>query len=139
MSVLVDTCVLREVQHPRGNPAVRARLAALPEQDLYLSVLTVGELRKGIAKLAAGRRRRELEVWLDSILEDNAGRILPVDLAVAEQWGRLTIAAEARGRPLPAIDGLIAATALRHGFAVMTRNTSDFQATGVELINPWEA
>ena len=137
MRVLVDTCVLSEVQRPRPEPRVHARLAAVADDDLFLSAVTFGELVNGIARLAAGQRRRSLEAWLGQIERLHAARILPVDAEVGRIWGTVTAQAAAIGRVVPAADGLIAATALRHGLHVMTRNTPDFQATGVQVIDPW--
>jgi predicted nucleic acid-binding protein len=103
---------------------------------LYLSVLTLGELRKGVERLADGRRRLRLENWLDSDLKLRfAGRWLPVDEEVAERWGLVT----ARGAVLPTTDGLIAATALVHGMTVVTRNAVDMAAAGALVLNPWGA
>jgi len=135
---LVDTCVLSEVQRPKGDPRVRARLAALAEDDIYLSVLSMGEIRKGIDKLRPSARKRSLNAWHAQLTMTAAERILAIDLEAALIWGEIAAKAEKRGRPIPSIDGLIAATALRHGLRVMTRNVSDFEPTGVLLINPWE-
>lgn len=139
MRTLVDTCVLSEVQRRGGDPNVRARLAALADEDLFLSVLTLGELKKGIDKLKAGARKRALAEWFDRLTASTAERVLPVDAETAVIWGELTAQTEKKGKPLPAIDGLLAATALRHGLYLMTRNVADFAATGVMLVNPWQA
>jgi toxin FitB len=135
---LVDTCVLSEVQRKQGNPLVRQRLEALAVEDIYLSVLTLGELHKGIEKLKATARKKALEAWFDQLVLTARDRILPIDQETAVIWGEVTARAEKKGRPIPAIDALIAATALRHGLYLMTRNIADFEATGVLLINPWE-
>lgn len=139
MTLLLDTCVISEVRHPQGNPRVREAVKQYPDENLFLSVLTLGELQKGIRLLDEGRRKHELETWLDGLARQFADRILPIDDQVAMIWGELTAAAQANGRTVPAIDGLIAATALRHGLALMTRNVDDFAATGVRLNNPWAA
>lgn len=138
MRTLIDTGVLSEVQRTQGNPRVRERLEAIPPDDLYLSVLTIGELRKGIDKLKAGARRRSLEEWLEQMIAVAADRLLAIDLETAMIWGEITAKCESKGKPILAIDGLIAATALRHGLHLMTRNVDDFEATGVMLVNPWE-
>jgi predicted nucleic acid-binding protein len=136
--MLVDTCVLSEVQRKQGSAQVRARFEALAEEEVYLSVLTLGELRKGIDKLRASARKRSLSVWFDRLVLSAQDRILPVDIETAVIWGEVAAKCEQRGRSIPAIDGLIAATALRHGLHLMTRNVTDFEPTGVMLINPWD-
>ena len=137
MRTLIDTCVLSEVQRKQGNPRVRERFEALAAEDIFLSVLTLGELKKGIDKLKVSARKRSLSDWLGRIVLTSKDRILELDLETAIIWGEITAKGERKGRPVPAIDGLIAATALRHGLHLMTRNVADFEATGVMLINPW--
>ena len=137
MRTLVDTCVLSEVQRKQGNAKVRARFEALAEEDVYLSVLTLGELRKGIDKLRASAKKRSLSAWFDQLVLAAGDRILPIDHETAVIWGEVTAKCEKKGRSIPAVDGLIAATALRHGLHLMTRNVADFEPTGVMLINPW--
>lgn len=137
MSILLDTCVLSEIRHPQGNPAVREALRSRTDDELFVSVLTLGELAKGISLLGDGRRKNELESWLADLGSYYKDRILSVDRQIALIWGEITAAAQANGRAIPAIDGLIAATALRHGLSLMTRNVDDFTPTGVRLLNPW--
>jgi predicted nucleic acid-binding protein len=129
--------VLSEVQRKQGNPRVRERFEALAAEDVFLSVLTLGELKKGIEKLKVSARKRSLMDWFDRIVLTSQARILPIDSETAIIWGEIIAKAERKGKPVPAIDGLIAATALRHGLHLMTRNVADFEATGVMLINPW--
>ena len=106
-----------------------------PATTLYISVLTLGEIRKGIEALGKGRRKLRLLDWIETDLPAFfGGRILPIDEAVADCWGRLLGAA---GRPLPAIDSLLAATALTHGLALVTRNVDDFPHPDLEVTNPW--
>lgn len=138
MRTLVDTCVVSEVRRKKGDPRVRARFQALSEEDLYLSVLTLGELRKGIDKLRASSRKRSLSAWFDQLVRSAPRQILPIDHETAVIWGEVTARCEKSGRPIPAVDGLIAATALHHGLHLMTRNVADFEPTGVLLTNPWE-
>lgn len=108
---------------------------ARPAATLYLSVLTLGEIRKGVESVSSGRRRAALNDWLDAELPAYfSGRILSVDERVADRWGRLLAAAK---RPLPAIDSLLAATALAHDLVMVTRNVRDFEGLGVPLIDPW--
>lgn len=136
--ILLDTCVLSELERPKGNPEVRARVEEIEPTLLYLSVITFGEFVKGVSLLPPSSRRRTLASWL-LILEQQFGEnILPVDFEVARLWGQLTAQAQAQGIQVSPPDGLIAATALRHGLHVMTRNTKHFAATGAPIIDPWE-
>ena len=114
-------------------------IAATDEGLLFLSVLTLGEIRKGIAGLRAAPRRTRLGSWLETDLRSRfSGHILPIDEAVADRWGALTALATHRGRPVPVIDGLLAATALHHNLTLVTRNASDVAATGALVMNPWD-
>lgn len=133
---LLDTNVVSELVRPRPEAKVKSWVAAADEELLYLSVLTLGEIRKGIALLKDASRRAALEAWLAGDLAPRfAGRILPINEAVADRWGRLT--AEAAPNLLPVIDGLLAATALHHNLTLVTRNTKDVAPTGVPAFNPW--
>ena len=138
MKALLDTWVLSELRRNDGNPQVRATVNAISDQDLYLSVLTIGEIIKGVTLLEPGRKKQALQQWIYGLEESYADRILPIDMETSTIWGEVTALARARGIVVPAIDGLIAATALRHGLHLMTRNTADFAATGVLIVNPWE-
>ncbi len=138
MKVLLDTCVLSELRHPKGHPAVRQAVAALNEEELFASVLSIGEIHKGICLLKQSPRRLELEAWLETLQRNYDDRLLGIDLEICRLWGELTAKAQGVGRVVHAPDGLIAATALRHGLRLMTRNTTDFEPTGVLLLNPWE-
>lgn len=139
MSHLLDTCVLCEPTRVKPSPRVLAWLREQPEESLFLSVLTLGEIRKGAALLPAGPKRRALERWLERDLPERfSGRILAVDAGAVDLWGRMIARAESNGRPLPTLDSLLAATALTHGLTLVTRNTADFAATGAELLDPWE-
>lgn len=137
MSYLIDTNVLSELRRREPDSSVIEWFSARPASTLFLSVLTLGELRKGIEALPAGERRLRLMDWLEVELPVFfSGRILAVDLVVAERWGRLQAEAQ---RPLPAIDSLLAATALHHGLYLVTRNIRDFQYPEMEVINPWQS
>lgn len=137
MSYLIDTNVLSELRRRDPDVNVVRWMVDRPATALYLSVLTLGELRKGVEGLAEGDRKRRRLDWLEIELPTFfAGRILPVDAAVAERWGRLLAQA---GRPLPAIDSLLAATALAHGLTLVTRNLRDFQHPDLTVLDPWAA
>jgi predicted nucleic acid-binding protein len=138
VSWLLDTCVICEPAQKQPSPRVLAWLDEQAEETLHLSVLTFGEIRKGVARLPVGGKRRRLEHWLEYDLPNRfAGRILPFDAEAADRWGRLQAQAEEHGRPLPTLDSLLAATALVHGLTLVTRNTSDFPTLNVELFDPW--
>jgi toxin FitB len=137
---LLDTNVPSELTRPRPEPRVARWLDTADDNELYFSALSLGEVIKGITILPGGRRRREIQEWLDNTLRPwFANRILPVDAAVCERWGLLSGQCRLRGRPLKVIDGLIAATALEHDLTLVTRNVKDFADLDVQLINPWMA
>ena len=136
---LLDTNVISELLRPRPHARVSAWVDAADESLLFLSVLTLGEIRKGIAALPSGSRRARIETWLQTALRPRfAGRVLAVTEAVADRWGQLAGRGHAAGLRLPVIDALLAATALHHNLTLVTRNTADVAATGVALFNPWE-
>ncbi len=134
MNWLIDTCALSEVMKRNPSPSVVEWFRTTPQDEMFVSVLTLGELRRGVAKLQ-GPRRDELAAWLENeIPEWFHGRVLPVDVGVAMEWGELTARLPTS---VPAVDCLLAATALRHGLAVVTRNVVDFEPTGVQIVDPW--
>ena len=139
MSYLIDTNVISELVRPKPDAAVLDWFASTPDEALFLSALTLGEIRRGVEKLTRpedSQRREKLRLWLEHDLRDWFGpRILPIGPDVADHWGRLLAQA---GRPVPAIDSLLAATALHHDLRLVTRNTSDFDYAGLEVINPWQ-
>ena len=136
---LLDTNVLSEIVRPRPHPAVVQWLDATDESLLHISVLTLGEIRKGITLLSSGRRRASLESWLDHDLTMRfSGRVLPIDVAVADRWGRLSGSTPAKRSPLPVIDGLLAATALHYNLTLVTRDSGHSAITGVDVFNPWQ-
>lgn len=138
MKVLLDTCVISETTRPGGSQRVRDHVSALQGQNVFLSVITIGEIANDIAHLKPGRKKDALASFLLDLEQDFGIRILDIDTETARIWGETAAGARKRGKVIPATDGLIAATALRHGLHVMTRNVSDFEETGVLLINPWE-
>ena len=139
MKVLLDTCVLSEARKPDGSPNVKAFLESIPEENLYVSVLTLGEITKGIERLPDGRKKVSLQHWADKLQTVFRDRLIGVDQATAEIWGRLTARAEQEGHTIPAVDGLLASTALRHDFKIATRNSKHFRATRAGLVDPWMA
>jgi len=135
VSFLIDTCALSELVKSRPSSQVLQWFVDTPKTSMFVSVLTLGEIRKGIMMLGKGRRRLRLNAWLEAELPMWLGdRILPLDANVADMWGRLMV----RCQRLPVVDGLIAATALSHSLTVVTRNEADLAPTGVELVNPWK-
>jgi toxin FitB len=137
MRVLLDTCVLSEIRRPKGHPRVRGAVEALDSEDMFLSVVSIGEIAKGIALLKDTKKKDALRGWMQALEADYADRVLVVDLETSHIWGELTAEAQKGGKTVPASDGLIAATARRHGLHVMTRNTEHFKAAGVLLLDPW--
>ena len=135
MSYLLGTNILSETVRRAPNKSVLAWLDRIPGEALFVSVLTLGEIRKGIEAITDKKQREKLRLWLEHELPVwFEGRVLPVDLAVADRWGR--ILAEV-GRPVPTIDSLLAATALHHELRLVTRNATDFEYPGLEVINPF--
>ena len=136
MSYLIDTNVISELVRRQPSDNVIGWFDRVTSERLHVSVLTLGELRKGVEALPADGRRERISAWiktdLPSWFED---RVLPIDRGVAELWGRLLARV---GRPVGAVDSLIAATALRHGLSVVTRNVTDFRFPGLDVINPWD-
>lgn len=135
MSYLVDTNVISELRKgERADPAVRAWFASVADEELFLSVLTVGEIRQGVERIC----RRDpaaataLDRWLDRVVDTHRDRLVPVDRLVAEEWGRMNVP-----DPLPVIDGLLAATAKVTGLTLATRDVGDVERTGVDLVNPF--
>ena len=136
---LLDTNCISEVVRTTPDPRLLAWMQSAAESLLYLSVLTVGEIRKGIAILPPSKRRTQLETWLEVELQTRfAGRILPIDTIVADRWGWLSAEAKRQGRPLAVVDGLLAATALRYGLTIVSRNVTDFTTVPVPVLNPWQ-
>jgi toxin FitB len=139
VNYLLDTCLISELIKKEPEARVVEWVRRQSEERLYLSVLTPGEIQKGIAKLQDPLRANKLQSWLDDdLLTRFAGRILDVTPAVARTWGRIQGKAERQGRKMQVIDSLIAATALNLGAPLVTRNVEDVEASGVEIVNPWQ-
>ena len=138
MSFLLDTNVVSEWLKPRPNAGVVSWLAAVDEDETFLSVVTITELRYGIERMPRGARKERIDDWLQQeLLARFEGRVLPVDLAIADECGRLVARSEARGRPIEPRDAFIAATSEVYGMTLVTRNTSHFQPAVKSLFAPW--
>ena len=139
MKYLLDTCVISELVKPSPKKKVVSWLKKTSSETLFLSVITIGEVRKGLAKLPESIKKEKLAVWLDTLLEEYQERILPIDLMVAENWGVIQGNAEKAGALMASIDSLIAATTYTHNLTLVTRNESDFTPSQIPIINPWES
>lgn len=138
MNFLLDTNAISELMKARPNAGLLAWLAEVDEDSVFLSVVTITELRYGIERLATGRRRDRLDGWLRKDLTLRfGGRILPIDLAIADACGRLVARSESLGRPIEPRDAFIAATAEVHGLTLVTRNAPDFETTVKAIVTPW--
>jgi predicted nucleic acid-binding protein len=135
MAYLIDTCVISELRKNRCHPGVLQWMKTIRPVDTFLSVLTLGEIRRGIERqrLKNPTAADHLEQWLLGLETHYADRLLPISAAIADRWGRLSI-----HQPLRVTDGLLAATGLEHNLTLVTRNTADFQRSGVLLVNPWD-
>jgi predicted nucleic acid-binding protein len=139
MKFLMDTCVISEIIRPKPSSKVIAWIKKEDESNFFISVLTFGELHKGIEKLAESKRKEELHNWVENDLTERfLGRIIDIDIQVAMLWGKIQGVAEKAGKPMPAVDSLIAATGIAHHLTVVTRNTADMEESGVALLNPWK-
>lgn len=137
MTYLVDTNVLSELRRKTPAPQVLDWFSQRPAASLFLSVLTIGEIRKGVELLNDATRKAALHQWLSvDLLVYFSGRILPVDAHVCDRWGRMLAAV---GRPVPAIDSLLAATAVEHSLVLVTRNVKDFISLPVATVDPWSS
>ena len=136
---LLDTNVLSELTKPTPAPRVEAFLRESKDR-VFVSVFSIGEIRKGIASLPAGNRRAILQDWLDNELMPWLGdRVLPITLGIAERWGDLAAQLKVMGKPRPIVDAVLAATAFEHDLVLVTRNVGDYRDLGVTILNPWEA
>ena len=139
MNYLLDTCVISELVAKRPSSQVIAWIDSIEERRLHLSVMTLGEIQKGIEKLSDSERKTRLVIWLNEELPRRfADRIVPIDAKVMLEWGRLTGSLEKKGKPMSVIDSLIATIALHNNFILVTRNEADFENADIEILNPWE-
>lgn len=137
MNYLLDTCVISELVRPVPDKNVINWLSHTPNERLFLSVITIGEIRKGITKLPDSKKKNRLTNWLNTLLEDYESRIYPINVTTAENWGNIQAQAETSGTPLASIDSLIAAVALTNNLIIVTRNESDFIPSNAPILNPW--
>lgn len=137
MNFLLDTCVISELASGNPNKAVVNWIDELDDGSVFISVITIGEIKRGIERLPDSRRRKKPEEWLDQILVRFERNILSLDVDIILCWGRLTSELDKAGAPIPALDSLIAATAAFHELTLATRNTVDFKRTGIALLDPW--
>ena len=137
MKYLLDTNIISEIQKSDCGPPVKSFINTIPQEDIFLCAITIGELCYGIEKLPPGKKKHEVALWLYSkVPEYFKERIIPIDTEVMLEWGKLRAGA---GRTMPTVDSLIASAALCHHMRLVTRNTKDFKdIAGINLINPWE-
>jgi len=139
MKALLDTCVVSELVSKKPSPRVVEFVDSLDLEGVYLSVITIGEIVKGIEKLPSFKRKTGLQAWLsDDLLVRFAGNVVSIDVDIMVEWGRITARLESAGKTMPAIDSLIAATVLARKMTLITRNVNDFEGTEAEIVNPWE-
>jgi len=138
MKYLFDTCALSEIQKPRPQPSVLSFFETIDDGEIFISVISIGEIAHGIDRLPKGQKKTLLGVYLKTLRQQYANHILPFDVDTAQIWARITAEAKQAGRPIPAIDAQIAACAIQHGLHLVTRNTQHFKDTGVSLIDPWK-
>ena len=138
MNYILDTCVISELVKPLPNENVLEWIEKQSEDNLYLSVITIGEIQKGISKLPESNKKTNLQTWLDNDLKFRfESRILPIDEKIAKEWGKIQGISEKAGNKIPVIDSMIAATGLFHKMVIVTRNINDMQISGLEIFNPW--
>ena len=139
MNYLLNTCVLSEFTRRQPNQSVIDWLDSIEEEKLFISVITVGEIQRGIERLPDSHRKTELLVWMNNgLLQRFAARMVVIDTPTMFMWGSLTARMEAAGQPMTVMDSLIAASAMQNNLILATRNVSDFLPSGVQVINPWE-
>ena len=138
MKYLLDTCVVSETISRNPNPVVNAWLNGIDEEDLFISSLTVGEIRKGIVKMPECKRKAVLTDWLDQLKANYVGRIVYVSTEVADEWGKRIALCEKKGLKKPSVDSLIAVSAAFEGLTLVTRNVTDMANLGAVIFNPWD-
>jgi len=136
---MLDTCVLSEMVKPQPNPGLVAWLRGQKADTLFICSISLGELRKGIDRMPVGKKRHDLTLWLMGLTRGYEGRFLDFDSESALAWGALSANLESAGTPMPVIDAMLAACAMRHGCTLVTRNERDYQRAGAPILNPWSA
>lgn len=137
MKILLDTCILSELRRPESRAILKNALSLFEAHQLFISVISIGEITKSISLLPISKKKTDLLQWSAKLEKNYVSRTLSINSDIAHLWGELTAKAQKSGKQIPTADGLIAATALAHGLHVMTRNVDDFKYTGVLLLNPW--
>jgi predicted nucleic acid-binding protein len=138
MNYLLDTCLISELAKTAPHKKVVDWVLSENETSFYLSVLTFGELHKGVEKLPESIKKDALRVWIEDELKKRfQNRVIGIDMRVSVIWGKIQCAAEKKGKPMPAVDSLIAATGIAHDLTIVTRNVTDMEQSGVKLLNPW--
>lgn len=138
MNYLLDTCLISELAKPNPDEKVVNWVLSENETNFYVSVLTFGELHKGIEKLPESKKKEDLRIWIEDELKNRfQNRVISIDMRVSILWGKIQCIAEKTGKPMPAIDSLIAATGIAYDLTVVTRNVADMEQSGVRLLNPW--
>jgi toxin FitB len=137
MKALLDTCIISDIYRAHKREALQLVLKSIGEENCFVSVITIGEIANGIHLLEEGKRKKDLVYWIERLEKQYSDRVIPIDAAVAKTWGELTAKCKRAGKIISAADGLIAASAICHGFHVMTENVKDFEPTGALIINPY--
>lgn len=138
MNYLLDTCLISELAKSDPNKKVVDWVLSENETNFFVSVLTFGELHKGVEKLPESKKKKALRIWVENDLKNRfQNRIIGIDIRVSITWGKIQSIAGKKGKPMPAIDSLIAATGIAHGMIVVTRNISDMEQSGADLFDPW--
>jgi toxin FitB len=137
LKFLLDTNIISEIRKPVPSTRVLDWLSGITNEHLFISVVTLGEINRGITKLPAGKKKNDLIKWFDRVQEAYQYQTFSIDNDIALKWGELTARSEREGIILPVLDGLIAATAYVHGAILVTRNTKDFQSANIQVLNPW--
>jgi len=135
---ILDTCVISELVKPVPNPKVVEWLNKIPSESLFLCVITIGEIHKGLTKLPDSKKKEKLTHWVNTLLDEYKEKMIPIDLNVAENWGIIQGKAEKAGTPMSSIDSLIAAASYTHNLTLATRNEEDFAPGNIPVINPWK-
>ncbi|RJP37277.1 MAG: type II toxin-antitoxin system VapC family toxin [Desulfobacteraceae bacterium] len=140
MNYLLDTCLISELAKSEPDKNVVNWVLHENETNFYVSVLTFGEIHKGIEKLSESKKKKQLQFWVETELKNRfQNRIIGIDMHISMVWGKIQCAAEKNGKPMPAVDALIAATGIVHNLTVVTRNVADMEQSTVKLLNPWSS